>query len=53
MQDQSRPPVDESLIEAMRAMTVRERLEQNDRMVASVTELRRAFAARKSHDASR
>jgi hypothetical protein len=41
-----------SLIEAMRTMTVRERLEQNDRMIASVMELRRAFAARKSHDAS-
>jgi hypothetical protein len=42
-----------SLVEAMRTMTVRERLEQNDRMISSVTELRRAFAARKPDDAPR
>lgn len=42
-----------TLIEAMRAMTVRERLEQNDRMISSVMELRRAFAAHKPDDAPR
>jgi hypothetical protein len=49
----SRPLVDPSLLEAMRTMSVRERLEQNDRMIATVMELRRAFAARKPDDPSR
>jgi hypothetical protein len=39
-----------SLVEPMRAMSVRERLEQNVRTIESVMELRRPFAARKSHD---
>ncbi len=45
--------MDMTLVEAMRAMTVRERLEQNDRMISSVMELRRAFASRKPDDAPR
>jgi hypothetical protein len=39
--------VDQSLIDATLAMTVRQRLQQNDRMIRSILQLRAGFAALK------
>jgi hypothetical protein len=46
--DEARPPVDETLIDEMLSLSVRERLRQNDRMVRTVLALRTAFA-RQAH----
>ncbi len=48
-----RDSADPTLVAEMLRMTPEERLRQNDRAIAAVEELRRAFAARQSHDATR
>jgi hypothetical protein len=46
--DPAHAAVDGTLIAEMRKMTVRQRLEQNDRASRAAQELRRAFAASQS-----
>lgn len=43
MSDDEEPAVDVSLIDATLAMTVQERLQQNDRMISMALRLREAF----------
>jgi hypothetical protein len=43
---ETRPLVDASLIQEMLRLSPEERLLQNDRTIATIEELRRAFAAR-------
>ena len=45
--------VDETLIDAMLALTVEERMRHNDRMLRTIAELQDAFAARRPDDAPR
>jgi hypothetical protein len=47
------PEVDVTLIDATLALTPRERLEQNDRMLRMIAELRDGFANAKPDDAAR
>jgi hypothetical protein len=44
--------VDTTLVTEMLRMTPEERLRQNDRAIAAVEELRRAFAAKRADDAA-
>lgn len=44
---------DPTLLDAFLALTPEERLRQNDRMLATIQELRDGFAARRPHDAPR
>ena len=43
-------PVDESLIDAMLALSPEERLRQNDRMVRTILQLRQGLAQKENED---
>ena len=51
--NRERSTVDATLVAEMLRLSPVERLRQNDRAIATVKELRRAFAAKRSNDAAR